>query len=147
MLTLLTVLPIVHFIGLGLAVGAATVKVLILFKCLSDTTFIPIHAKVTKIIPRQIGAGMILLTISGIVWLIAGYDFTPLLRIKIILMGLVWVLGPVIDNVFEPKFHKLAPKAGEVAAPEFLRAQRQYLVIEIIATLLFYIILVMWMLR
>lgn len=147
MLTLLTLLPIVHFIGLGLAVGAATVKVLVLFRCLSDSTFIPVHAKIAKIMTRQIVAGMILLTLSGIVWLIIGYDFTPLLIVKIILMAAVWVLGPVIDNIFEPRFYKLAPKAGEAATLEFARARRQYLFMEILATLLFYVILVMWLLR
>lgn len=147
MILLLTLLSIVHFIGLGLAIGAATAKVWLLIKCLYDRTFIPVHTKITPILTRQIVAGLILVTLTGIVWLVLGYDFSPSLIVKIILVGLIWILGPVIDNVFEPRFHKLAPNAGEDATPEFVRAQRQYLLIEIIATLLFYVIIILWMWR
>jgi hypothetical protein len=54
--------------------------------------------------------------------------------------------GPFIDNVVEPRFRKLAPVPGESASPAFLRVQRQYLAVEVIATAMFYVIVVMWVL-
>ena len=65
---------------------------------------------------------------------------------KLVLVGAIWVLGPVIDNVVEPKFRQLAPGAGESASPAFIRIRQQYLLLEVIATGLFYVIVVMWVL-
>jgi hypothetical protein len=48
------------------------------------------------------------------------------------------VLGPVIDNVAEPRFRRLAPAAGERPSPEFVAAERVYVALEVTATLLFY---------
>jgi hypothetical protein len=147
MMLLLTLLPIFHFIGLALGVGAATVKVWLVIKCRSDNTFIPAHARVAPILTRQIVAGMILLALSGIVWLVAGYSITPLLLVKIILAASIFAIGPIIDNVIEPKYYRLAPAAGEAATGDFIRIQNQYLILEIFATLLFYVVIVMWLLR
>jgi hypothetical protein len=68
------------------------------------------------------------------------------LVLKLIHVVAIWVLGPIIDNVVEPKFRKLAPAAGEVASPEFIRIQKQYLTLEVMATGLFYVIIMMWVL-
>jgi len=46
-------------------------------------------------------AGLILLTLSGIGWLILGYGFSAQLIAKIILVVVIWALGPVIDKVIE----------------------------------------------
>ncbi len=147
MMLLLTLLPIFHFIGLALGVGAATVKVWLVLKCRSDSTFIPVHARVAPILTRQIVAGMILLALSGIAWLIAGYGITPLLIVKIVLAASIFAIGPIIDNVIEPKYYRLAPAANEAVSADFIRVQNQYLVLEIFATLLFYVVIVMWILR
>lgn len=61
-------------------------------------------------------------------------------------VGAIWVLEPFIDNVVEPKFQKLAPRPGESASPAFIRIQHHYLLLEAIATGLFYVIVVMWVL-
>ena len=58
----------------------------------------------------------------------------------------MWVLGPVIDNVTEPKFRKLAPAPGEPASQEFLLAQKRHLPLEVIATALFFAIITLWVL-
>jgi hypothetical protein len=147
MIMLLTLLPIFHFIGLALGVGAATVKVWLVLKCRSDNTFISVHARVAPILTRQIVVGIILLALSGIAWLAAGYSITPLLIVKIILAASILAIGPIIDNVIEPKYYRLAPTAGEAATADFIRVQNHYLVLEIFATLLFYVVIVMWMLR
>jgi hypothetical protein len=69
-----------------------------------------------------------------------------MLVVKLILVGAIWVLGPIIDNVVEPKFKKLAPAPGEAVSPAFSRIQQRYLLLEVVATGLFYVIVVMWML-
>jgi hypothetical protein len=140
MFTFSTLLGLLHLIGLSLAVGSATVKLVLLFKCNSDYEFVPIFVRISKSVTKIIILGLILITLSGIGWLIAGYSFTPMLIFKVVLVGLVWILGPIIDNSIEPKFIKLAPKPAEGPSPAFVSIQKQYLVFESIATGLFYVI-------
>jgi hypothetical protein len=141
-----SLLSVAHLIGLALGAGAATVKLVLLLKCRADPAFVPVYIGVAKLITRLIVLGLALLTLSGIGWLLLGYRFTPLLVVKVVLVAAIWVLGPFIDNVVEPKFQTLAPRAGEPAAAAFLLIQKQYLSLELIASLLFYIVIVLWVL-
>jgi hypothetical protein len=138
-------LTVGHLVGLALGVGAATVKLILLLKCRKNTAFLKVYVQVARTITRQIVAGMILLTLSGIGFLIAGFPFTSRLSVKVVGVAALWVLGPTIDNVFEPKFRTLAPEAGAQPSPEFIRVQRQYVAIETLATSLFYLIMVIWL--
>jgi len=147
MLSLWSLLDIAHFVGLAWCIGAATAKVLLLLKCRSDLGFLPAYGKVAPVLTRQIVAGLILTTLTGIIWLIRGYDFSPTLIVKICLVGAIWVLGPIIDNAIEPKFHKLAPAPGQQPTADFIRIRKLFLGVEIFATLLFYAIIVVWVLR
>lgn len=65
---------------------------------------------------------------------------------KLALVVAIWVLGPIIDNVVEPKFRDLAPGPGESASPAFVRIQER-LLLEGVATGLFYVIVLLWILR
>jgi hypothetical protein len=138
---------VAHLIGLALGVGAATVKLVLLLKCRADPAFVPVYVRVARPVTRQIILGLVLLTLSGIGWLLLGYPFTPRLVVKVVLVAAIWVLGPVIDNVVEPKFLTLAPGPAEPGSAAFVRAQKQYLTLEVVATLLFYVIIGMWVLR
>lgn len=137
-------MTIVHLVGLALALGAATVKLVLLLQCRADGELVQVFLKVARPITRLIVAGMILLALSGVGWLLVAYDLTPLLIVKLVLFGSVFVLGPIIDNIAEPKFRKLAPAAGKPASPEFIRARQQYVALEVAATLFFYAIVVLW---
>ena len=64
--------------------------------------------------------------------------------VKLVLVAAILVIGPIIDNVVEPKFRQLATAGETTPAPAFIRAQRQYLGLEIVATLLFYVVVVYW---
>ena len=141
-----SLLSLAHLIGLALAVGAASVKLTLLLRCRTDHSFLPIYVAVTKPVTRLIVLGLALLTLSGVGWLLLGYQLTPLLILKLALVGMIWVLGPIIDNVVEPKFRALAPGPGEPVSPAFVRIQQRYLLLEVGATGLFYVIVVMWML-
>ncbi|UCF64510.1 MAG: hypothetical protein JSW33_01390 [bacterium] len=143
MISVWLVLSLVHLFGLAFGVGAATVKITLLLKSNSNPEFVPTYLQVMRPITRIIILGLALLTLSGIGWILLGTSFTPLFIVKIILVFAVWVLGPIIDNVMEPAFKKLAPQPGTAPTPDFLRAQKRLLVFEILATLLFYIIIVM----
>ncbi len=68
-----------------------------------------------------------------------GYPLTPLLVAKLVLVAALWVMGPLIDNVVEPRFRKLA---SESAAPAFQAARGRYLAWETLAIPLFYVITV-----
>ncbi|HAM10184.1 MAG: hypothetical protein A2X05_04045 [Bacteroidetes bacterium GWE2_41_25] len=117
MVTVYTLPGLFHLIGLSLAVGSATVKLVLLSKCNSDHESVSTFIRISKPVTKIIFSGLILITLSGIGWLIAGYSFTPMLIVKLVLVGLVWVIGPIIDNGVEPKFIKLAPKSGENPSP------------------------------
>jgi len=144
--SLASLLSFTHLIGLALAVGAATVKLTLILKSKRDPAFLPTFIAADKPITRLIILGLVLLTLSGIGWLLVGYSFTSLLIVKLALVGVIWVLGPVIDNVVRPKFQKLAPGPSESASPAFVQVQQRYLALEIIATGLFYVIIVIWIL-
>lgn len=146
MISLPSLLTFVHLVGLSLAVGAATVKLVLLLKCRSNSELVQVFIKVVKPITQLIITGLILLTLSGIGWLLVGYSFTTLLVYKIILVVAIWILGPVIDNVIEPKFIKLAPASGQQITPEFSAALNKYLGMELIATGFFYVIIIIWVL-
>jgi Na+-transporting methylmalonyl-CoA/oxaloacetate decarboxylase gamma subunit len=136
-------LTLVHLIGLSLGVGAATVKLMLLLKAKSDPEFVGTYLKVNRPITRILIIGLILLTLSGIIWIFQGVAFTTIFIIKLILVLAIWIMGPIIDNVVEPKYKKLAPVAGNQISPEFIRIQRKLLIIETIATLDFYIIIIL----
>jgi hypothetical protein len=138
-------LTVAHLVGLALAVGGATVKLLLLLKCRRNTAFSKVYIQVTRPITRQIVAGMILLTASGIGFLGAGFPFTSRLGVKVVFVAALWALGPIIDHVLEPKFRTLSPEAGAQPSPEFIGIQRRYVAIEILATSLFYLIIVVWL--
>lgn len=142
-----SVLSLAHFVGLGLAVGAATVKLLLLLKCRGNTGFVSVYIAVARVVTRPIIVGMVLLTLSGIGWLLMGFPWTPLLTVKIVLVAALWAVGPLIDNVVEPRFLRLAPGPGIPASSEFSRAQRRYLVWEVVATSFFYLVVVIWVWR
>lgn len=146
MTSLPSLLSFAHLIGLALAVGSATAKLTLLLRSKADNAFLPSYIAVSRPVTRLIILGLALLTLSGVGWLLVGYRFTPRLVVKLALVVAIWVLGPVIDNVVEPTFRQLAPGPGESPSPAFTQIQRRYLLLELVATGLFYVIVVMWVL-
>lgn len=144
MISLPAVLTVVHLLGLALGLGSATAKLTLLLRCRANPELVAVFLKVTKLLTRQIVLGLALLVVSGIGWILIGYPFTPLLITKLVLVGAMFVMGPIIDNVVEPKFKELAPEIGAAPSPEFMRAQTRYLGLEMAATAMFYVIVVMW---
>ena len=70
MISFYTFIFFVHIIGLVIGVGAATVKLVLLIKSKYDYTIVPFYLKVSKPITQLIIFGMVLLTISGIGFII-----------------------------------------------------------------------------
>lgn len=141
-----SLLSLGHILGLVLGVGCATAKLTLLYRCRADQSFLPFYIAAARALTKLIIAGLVLLTLSGIGWLLIGYELTPLLVIKLVMVGAIWVLGLIIDNLVEPTFRNLAPLPAEQASPRFLLIQRRYLLLEVAATGLFYGIILMWML-
>jgi hypothetical protein len=144
--SLTSILTVAHIIGLSLAVGAATVKLVLLVKSNSDTELLQVYIKIVRPITKVLITGMILVTLSGIGWLLSGYPLISSLIVKIILVAAVWILGPIIDNVVEPKFRLLAAETGQTDSPDFILIRKKYLALEIIATSIFYIVIFYWIL-
>ena len=143
MLTFSSLLGLFHILGLALGVGAATVKLRLIFKCNSSLDFVPVYLKVARPVTMIIILGQVLLTLTGIGWMFVGYSFSPLIISKMVLLGLLWVLGPLIDNVFQPKFEKAAPSSGENASPSFIKSLKQLLAAEIAATGMYYALMIL----
>ncbi len=139
-------LLVVHVIGIALGAGSATTKLLLLLRTRGDPAFVPHYIAVIKPITRLILAGIVLLTLSGITWLILGFPLTSRLITKLVLVAAIWLIGPIVDKVVEPKFCLLAPAPDAATSPVFIRVRRQYLTLETIATLLFYAVVVYWVL-
>jgi hypothetical protein len=139
-------LMLTHLVGLAWAVGAATVKLALLARCQRDRSFIQVYLEVIGPVTRQLVAGLIALTLSGMGWLLVGHPLTRILVVKLVLVAAVWVIGPVIDNIAEPRYRRLAPAAGQAVSLEFVRAERAYVALEAVATGLFYVIVGVWVL-
>lgn len=146
--SIVSVIYLLHLIGLSLGMGAATAKTVLLLKCRSDVSFVPAFRAVSKSLTRLIVTGLVLLVASGVGWFfVAGLRMTSPLVVKLALVAAIFVLGPVIDNVVTPKHDRLAPEAGVAPSAEFLTVQRQYVALEVLASLIFYVIAAFWVLR
>src|SRR5512147_1920148 len=104
-----SLLKLVHIFGVALAVGTGTAKLVLLLKCKAEPAFLPSYLRLSKTITRLIIVGIMMLALSGAGWLLLGYPLTSRLVVKIALVAAILVLGPIIDNVTEPRFRKLAP--------------------------------------
>lgn len=138
MIILSEIIMLVHVFALVLAAGAATIKLLLLFKCKTDYKFFPVYFQVSGMLTKLIITGMIFLTLSGITWIIMGYSLEPLLIFKLVLVAGIWILGPIIDNVAEPKVKRYYSLPEQISTPGFKDAQKQHLFLEIAATILMY---------
>jgi hypothetical protein len=141
----ITLLSAVHLLGLALGLGAATTKTVLLLRCGTDPHFIAAYLTLRRLITRVIITGLLLLLVSGIGFFFVGFPLTGPLVVKLVLVAAFFVLGPVIDNVAEPRYVRSAPGPGESPSPVFLQAQRQYVALEITATALFYAITALWL--
>ena len=143
MLSVVESIVLVHVIGLALGVGAATVKITLLLKCRADSAYVPAYLQFVGWFTRVLVLGLILATASGIALLWRGYPFTPLMITKLVLVALLWAIGPVIDKVAEPPFRRLAPAPGAAVTAEFTQALKKYLAVEMAGGILFYAVVVL----
>ncbi len=137
-MSLPSVLTLTHVVGLALGVGGASVKLVLLVRCTRDEKLVPAFLQVVKPITHLILVGVVLLTLSGVGWLVVGHPFTPLLVAKLVLVLGIWVIGPIIDKAAEPRFRALAPAPGEPASIAFKGARTRFVAVEAFATGLFY---------
>lgn len=138
--TLPTLLFVSHLFGLAIGLGGATAKLVLVLRCYRDHTLISSYLRVSASLTREIIIGLVILALSGIGWLVSGYGFSTLLIVKTVLVVAIFVIGPIIDNVVEPRFRKLAPADGAAPSLEFQAAFKHLLGFEIAATALFYVI-------
>jgi len=141
-----TVLGVVHVTGLALGMGAATVKFGAVARS-RDPRIARAFLELSPSMTRPIVLGMVLLTLSGIGWMILGYPMSRELGLKFAPVAALWVLGPWIDKQVEPRFAGAVAAAGDSLSPAFTAAHRRFLLIEGVATGLFYLIVLGWMLR
>lgn len=143
----IAILSAVHLVGLALGLGAATTKTVLLLRCRADPDFIAAYLTVHRLITRVIIGGLLLLVLSGVGFFLVGTPLTGRLVVKLVLVAAIFALGPLIDNVAEPRYARTAPRPGASASPEFPNAQRFYVTLEVTATLLFYVVSALWLSR
>lgn len=141
-----SLLVVAHLIGLVLAVGAATTKLVLLLKSRTDKMFVAAYLEVAGPVTRLILVGTALLILSGVGFLAIGYPWSAKLATKLLLVAGIVATGAIMDRVIEPRFRALAPGHGAPAARGFARVQAQYLALEATATLLFYGVILYWVL-
>jgi len=146
MLQASTVLSVVHVTGLALGMGAATVKFGVVARS-REPRIARAFLELSRSMTQPIVLGMVLLTLSGIGWMIVGYPMSRELGLKFAPVAALWVLGPWIDKQVEPRFAHAVAATGDSVSPAFAMAHRRFLVIEGVATGLFYLIVLGWMLR
>ena len=127
-------LTLLHLLGMALATGAAAVKVALLLGARADSGLTAVYLRVVKPVTRLLVTGLVLATATGAAWLVLGRPITAAVAGKLVLAAALWVLGPVIDKVVEPRFVRLAPAPGGPATPEFARARFRYVTAEVVAT-------------
>jgi hypothetical protein len=91
---LISVLSAVHLLGFALGLEAATTKTVLLLRCGSNPDFIAAYLTVHRLITRVIVAGLLLLVLSGIGFLLAGMPLTGRLVAKLVLVAAIFALGP-----------------------------------------------------
>lgn len=138
-----SLLLLAHLIGLSICIGAATVKLILLTATVRNPAYSQTFVKVSKPITKTIIFGLVLVTASGIGWIFLGYNFSTLLIAKLVLVLIVWALGPYIDTAIDPKFAKLAPAGDQSTTPAFQSIRRRYLILETVATAILYVALIM----
>lgn len=129
-------------IGIALGVGGASVKFVLFMKSYRNNEFTPTYAMVAGPIAPLIPLGLVLLTVSGIGFFLIGYPEGSSLLVKHILVVALWIVGILIDKVYEPKYLTLAPKAGGTPTPEFLQIRKRLMPLETVGTILFYAIVI-----
>ncbi len=139
-MSLWTLLLLAHLLGLALGMGSATVKLVLLAGCAHNEKRLSAYLEVIRPITRLIILGLVLLTLSGLGWLLLGYPLSTLLLLKLAVVTLLWLLGPLIDHWLEPSFIRLAPQGDDAPSPAFVHVRRQLLAVEALATGLFYLI-------
>ncbi|MBI4913154.1 MAG: hypothetical protein HY823_10485 [Acidobacteria bacterium] len=142
-MTLWKLFSLLHLLGLGLAVGAAATKVSLLLAARSDRSLVSFYLQVAGRITPFIVGGLMLLSLSGIGWMLLGRPFTLLLIAKLSAAALLWMVGPLIDKVVEPRFRSAFSMAGAAPSNHFLRAERSYIHMEVAATALMFAATVM----
>ena len=140
-------LTAIHLFGLSLGLGAATTKTVLLLRCAADPDLIAAYLRLHRLVTRVIITGLVLLVLSGTGFFFIGASLSGDLIVKLVLVVAVFVLGPLIDNVAEPRYAKAVPIPGGSPSPEFAGARRLYVTLEVTATLLFYVITVFWLSR
>jgi hypothetical protein len=84
-------LLLVHLVGLAIGLGAATAKLVLLFRCRADGAFVPTYLAVVRPITRRIILGLVLLLLSGSGFMAIGHSFTPRLVTKLVLVAAIFV--------------------------------------------------------
>ena len=139
---LLETAQFVHFVGLVLGAGGATVATLINMKAEKDQQLAPAIMKIMPSISKLIWAGIILLAVSGIAlsrlvpWPI---NYT-IFSVKIFFVALLVINGVVMSAYLIKKMARLAPK-NEAPSKEFLKTKKMTKIAGITGLVLWYVII------
>jgi len=143
-MVMLEISNFLHFVGLALGVGGATIANILSAKAGKDKELASVQHKIMPSIVKMIWLGMLLLIISGIMlpFYVTWPMDTQLLIIKHILVVWIVIFG-VILGVSSRKVMALAPVGKEKPSEKFLKMRGLVKSLSIINLILWYLVTLM----
>ena len=130
-----------HFVGLSLGVGGATIATIISMKADRDTELAQAIMKIMPSITKTIWVGLILLIISGIgvtIYIQWPLDYQMLI-VKHVLVVWILIIG-IILGVHSKKMKLLMPRPKEKPSSRFLKIKKRMKAFSIINLILWYLV-------
>ena len=140
-MVMLEISNFLHFVGLALGLGGATIAVIISLKAEKDADVGRAMMKIMPAISKVIGIGLVLLIISGIgiIYFVQRPLDRQMLLVKHVLVAWIVITGIVIGRSSK-KMLALVPKRLEKPSAEFLRAKKRVKAFGILNLILWYVV-------
>ena len=139
---LLEIAQFIHYVGLVLGAGGATIAMFISMKAEKGQQLVPAVMKIMPSISKLIWAGIILLALSGIVLakLVPWPINQTIFSVTIFFVALLVINGAILSFYFMKKMSRLAPK-GEAPSQQFLKTKKMTKISSTIGLVLWYVII------
>jgi len=138
-------MKILHLIGLSWGLGCSTLVFILNILSERSRELSPHVRKIMPISSRLTMLGLILLSVSGIVLAVIGFEEWAtnwILMIKFVVVVVLVFVGILLASKILPKMQELAPEKGP-PSEEFLRLKKKAMIGGILNLILWYVIVVL----
>ena len=138
-----TFLLIGHIIGVALGAGGATMSDILFVTSIGDNKIDDSELRLLKIASKVVVAGLVLLTLSGIGFLLNGSPTSPRFWAKMTIVGIAAVNGFVMHRLLFPIFERCARDGVEVNSAEFTQHSHLLLIAGPVSAISWYAALIL----